>query len=116
MAMYRLGQIWPEYRDRVRIEFRALSLELKNHQPTPEHIVDLEVLLMAKQEPDLPIRPWKVAEWRYVPTLLPAFEAENAAAQQGNEAAWEFAWRVRHAFFCREPYHLHALRPGRDCR
>jgi predicted DsbA family dithiol-disulfide isomerase len=99
MAVYRLRKVWPEYRDRVRIEFRALSLELKNLQSTPKHIVDLEILLMARQEPDLPIWPWKASNWRYVPTLLPAFEAEKAAAQQGDDAAWEYAWRVRHAFF-----------------
>ena len=54
---------------------------------------------MLQQEPDLPIGPWSAPEWQYVPTLLPAFEAEKAAAQQGDEAAWEFAWRLRYAFF-----------------
>jgi predicted DsbA family dithiol-disulfide isomerase len=48
---------------------------------------------------DLPITHWFAPQWKYVPTLLPAFEAEKAAARQGDEAAWEFAWRIRHAFF-----------------
>jgi predicted DsbA family dithiol-disulfide isomerase len=99
MALYRLRQVWPEYRARVRIDFRSLSLELRNQRPTPKSFLDTEILLMAKQEPDLPIWPWRGRESEYVPTLLPAFEAEKAAFQQGEEAGWEYAWRVRHAFF-----------------
>ncbi|GAC1513607.1 MAG: hypothetical protein NVS2B16_18870 [Chloroflexota bacterium] len=79
--------------------FRSLSLELQNRRPTPKPVVDVEILLMVRQEPDLPVLPWRRSEWEYVPTLLPAFEAEKAAAQQGDDAAWEFGWRVRHAFF-----------------
>src|SRR5579885_1951968 len=99
MAVYRLRKVWPEYQGRVRLVFRALSLELQNGRSTPKHTLDLETLLMAKQEPDLPIYPWRSEDWKYVPTLLPAFEAEKAAAQQGDEAMWEFSWKVRHAFF-----------------
>ncbi len=99
MAVYRLQKVWPEYRDRVRIVFRALSLELKNHQSTPKHIVDQENLVIARQEPELRIWPWRKADFAYVPTLLPAFEACKAAAQQGEEAGWAFEWQVRFAFF-----------------
>lgn len=83
----------------MRIAWRALSLEIKNEQPTPKHIVDVEFLLMVRQESDIPILAWREPEWKYVPTLLPAFEAESAAAEQGDEAAWNFAWAIRHAFF-----------------
>lgn len=99
MALYRLRQVWPEYEGRVRVVFRALSLELKNRRPTPKPIVDVEIGLMAEQEPDLPIKRWAAPEWRYVPTLLPAFEGEKAAALQGDAAVWAFSWEVRHAFF-----------------
>lgn len=99
MAVYRLRKLWPEYKDRIRIHFRSLSLELKNLQPTPKQIVEQENLLMARQEPDLPMSPWTRPEFQYVPTLLPAFEAEKAAAEQGEDVAWEFAWQVRKAFF-----------------
>jgi hypothetical protein len=101
MAVYRLRTIWPEYQGRVRIVFRALSLELKNERPTPKPTLDVEIVLMARQEPDLPIWPWDAPVSEYVPTLLPAFEAEKAAALQGDKAACEFAWQVRHAFFAR---------------
>ena len=99
MAVYRLRKVWPEYRGRVCIGFRALALELKNGRSTPKPVVDVEIPLMKQQEPELPIAPWSAPEWQYVPTLLPAFEAEKAAAKQGHDAAWEFAWHVRHAFF-----------------
>jgi predicted DsbA family dithiol-disulfide isomerase len=97
--VYRLRKIWPEYWGRVRIQFRSLSLELKNKQPTPKRIVDQEFLLMVRQEPELPIAAWRGRDWEYVPTFLPAFEAEKAAAEQGEEAAWTFSWLVRKAFF-----------------
>jgi hypothetical protein len=99
MAVYRLWKIWPEYEGRVRVAFRSLPLELKNRRPTPKPVVDVEIPLMLEQEPDLPIRPWEAPQWRYVPTLLPAFEAEKAAEQQGDDAAWRFSWQVRYAFF-----------------
>src|SRR5216110_2848671 len=99
MAVYRLRKLWPEYQRRVRIDWRALSLEVKNGKSTPKNIVDVEIPLMAQQEPDLPIGPWKAAEWQYPVTILPAFEALKCAALQSNRAAWEFSWRARRAFF-----------------
>jgi predicted DsbA family dithiol-disulfide isomerase len=99
MALFRLRKIWPEYEGRVRIRFRALSLELKNKRPTPKPTLDQEALLMVRQEPDLPIQIWSRRNWEYVPTLLPAFEAVKAAAEQGDDAAWEYSWQLRRAFF-----------------
>jgi predicted DsbA family dithiol-disulfide isomerase len=99
MALYRLRRVWPDYRGRVRVQFRSLSLELKNHRPTPLPVLRVEVPLMQQQEPELPIRQWTAPEWRFVPTLLPAFEASHAAAEQGDDAVWELQWQLRHAFF-----------------
>jgi hypothetical protein len=99
MAVYRLRKVWPDYAGRVRLKFCSLAIELKNRRPTPKDIVDIEIPLMKEQQPDLPIGPWQAPEWRYVPTLLPAFEALKAAEEQGDEAAWEFSWLIRHAFF-----------------
>ena len=97
--MYRLRQLWPEYRGRVRIGWRTLALEIKNEQPTPKPILDQENPLMAHQEPALPIGSWQAPEWQYPVTLLPAFEALACAERQGHDLAWEFSWRVRLAFF-----------------
>ena len=99
MAVYRLRQLRSELEGRVRILAKALSLELKNERPTPKNVVDLEIPLMAQQEVDLPIGPWRSPEWQYPATILPAFEALVCAAEQGNPAASEFGWRVRRAFF-----------------
>ena len=97
--MYRLRQLWPEYGARVRVAWRALALEIKNEQTTPKFILDQEIPLMARQEPELPIGPWRAPEWQYPVTLLPAFEARACAERQGDAAAWEFGWRVRMALF-----------------
>ncbi len=74
-------------------------LEIKNSSSTPKYIVDVEIALMAEQEPDLPIGPWTAPDWQYPATVLPAFEALRCAARQGERQAWEFSWRVRRAFF-----------------
>jgi predicted DsbA family dithiol-disulfide isomerase len=97
--VYRLRKIWPEYANRVRIAWRALSLELHNRESTPKNIVDIEIPLMARQEPDLPIGPWQAAEWQYPATILPAFEALRCAELQGDSLAWEFSGGLRKAFF-----------------
>jgi predicted DsbA family dithiol-disulfide isomerase len=99
MAVYRLRKIWPEYADRVRIAWQALSLELHNREATPKNIVEAEIPLMAWQEPDLPIGPWKAADWQYPATILPAFEALRCAELQSDSLAWEFSWMLRKAFF-----------------
>ena len=99
MAVYRLRQLWPGFEDRLRIAWKALSLEIKNGKSTPKFIVDVEIDLMAEQEPTLPIGPWKAPEWQYPVTILPAFEALDCAARQGDRQAWELSWRLRKAFF-----------------
>ena len=99
MAVYRLRKLWPEYERHVRIAWRALSLEVRNGKSTPKNIVDVEIALMAQQEPELPIGPWRAPEWQYPVTILPAFEALKCAMLQGERLAWEFSWRTRKAFF-----------------
>jgi predicted DsbA family dithiol-disulfide isomerase len=99
MAIFRLRKIWPEYAGRVRVAFRSLSLEIRNERTTPKPILDQEIVLMARQEPELVIWPWRSELWKFVPTFLPAFEAEKAAALQGDESVWEYTWRLREAFF-----------------
>ena len=97
--MYRLRELWPDYRNRVRIEWKALALEWKNENSTPKHIVDDEFILMARQEMELPISAWRAPDWTYPVTFLPAFEAIRCAVKQGEQQGWEFSWRVRVAFF-----------------
>ena len=97
--MYRLRQLWPDYRGRLRVGWRTLALEVKNDQSTPKFILDQENPLMTRQEPDLPMTSWQAPEWQYPVTVLPAFEALACAERQGDDLAWAFSWRVRGAFF-----------------
>lgn len=97
--MYRLRQVWDDYRGRLRVAWKSLALEIKNSKPTPMHILDHEIPLMAEQDPTLPIGPWKARPYEYPPTMLPAFEAIKCAALQGDDPAWVFSWNVRLAFF-----------------
>lgn len=83
----------------MRIVPRALALEIKNEKSTPKYIVDVEIKLMAEQEPDLEIGPWSAPDWQYPVTFLPAFEAVRCAGRQSDQAAWELAVRIRRAFF-----------------
>jgi hypothetical protein len=101
MAVYRLRLLRPRWEGRLTFVSRALALELKNSKSTPKPIVDVEIGLMAEQEPDLPIRPWSAPEWCYPVTLLPAFEAVSCARRQAAERAEEYAWLARLAFFDR---------------
>ena len=97
--MYRLRQLWPDYRGRLRVGWRTLALEVKNGQSTPKLILDQENPLMMRQEPNLPLADWRTPVWQYPVTVLPAFEALACAEHQGDDLAWEYSWRVRAAFF-----------------
>ncbi len=97
--MYRLRSLWPEYGARVRVSWKTLALEIKNRDGTPKHIVDEEIGVLQRLDPELPIRPWSAPEWQYPQTILPAFEAIASAEEQGDGPAWEYSWRVRVAFF-----------------
>lgn len=99
LAAFRLRELEPEWRGRVRLAWRCLPLEVVNSRGTPKQIVDQELPFLLQIEPDIPARPWRRAEWEYPVTLLPAFEALKCAEAQGDEAALAFNWAVRRAFF-----------------
>ena len=46
LAVYRLRRVWPDYAGRVRLVWRALSLEYINERGTPKPIVDAEIGLL----------------------------------------------------------------------
>jgi predicted DsbA family dithiol-disulfide isomerase len=99
LASFRLRELEPEWRGRVRLVWRCLPLEVVNNRGTPKQIVDQELPYLLQIEPDIPARPWRRAEWEYPVTILPAFEALKCAQAQGDEAALSFNWAVRRAFF-----------------
>jgi predicted DsbA family dithiol-disulfide isomerase len=99
LASFRLGQLEAEWRGRVRLAWRCLSLEVVNSRGTSKYTLDQELPYLLQVEPDIPARPWRRAEWEYPVTMLPAFEALKCAEAQGEEAANAFNWAVRRAFF-----------------
>ena len=111
MATYRLRRVWPEYAGRVRVAWRALSLEFANQRETPKPILDAEIDLIQTIEPELPIRRWRRPDWQWPVTFWPAFEALACAQAQGHDAAFAMNWALRHAFFAegRGPVLRHEL-------
>jgi len=99
LAIYRLRRVWPEYAGRVQLAWRALSLEYINTQGTPKPVLDVEIDLIGRIEPELPIRRWPRPDWQWPATFWPAFEALACAQAQGPAAAFEISWALRHGFF-----------------
>lgn len=99
LATYRLRQLWPAYRGKVELVWRALSLEYVNARPVTKPLIDAERPLFAQIEPALPYAPWGAAEWLWPTTMWPAFEALACAQAQSAEAAFELSWALRHAFY-----------------
>ncbi|WP_204017474.1 DsbA family oxidoreductase [Sphaerimonospora thailandensis] len=84
------------------IDHRAFPLELFNRQPTPKHIVDPEIVMLAAHRPQLGWRLWRGPDWTYPVTTLPAMEAVQAAKAPevgGLRASDELDMALRRAFF-----------------
>ena len=99
VTAYRIRQLLPEYRGRVRIAYRSLALEYVNRQPTPKPILDNETPVLLLEEPDIPYQPWHAPESEWPVTMWPAFEAIACAERQGWEFAAALDWAIRLAFF-----------------
>lgn len=100
LANFRLRQIWPAYKGKLQLKWRALSLEFINEHGTPKDILEQETDLMQQQvEPNLPIQQWPTANWEWPVTIWPAFEALACAQAQGEAQAFEMSWALRYAFF-----------------
>ena len=99
LAIYRLREVWPEYAGRLRLAWRALSLEYINERGTPKPVLDAEIGLLQQIEPRLPIRPWPRPDWQWPVTFWPAFEALACAQAQGHDVAYAMSWALRRAFF-----------------
>jgi predicted DsbA family dithiol-disulfide isomerase len=111
LTVFRLRQVWPAYAGRLALRWRALSLEHINRQGTPKPLLDVELDLIQRIEPALPLRRWDRPDWQWPVTFWPAFEALACAQAQGHEAAYAMSWALRHAFFAesRSPALRHEL-------
>ncbi|MDP9371183.1 MAG: DsbA family protein [Chloroflexota bacterium] len=99
LTAFRLRRLLPEWRDRIVIEHKSLSLEYVNSQPTPKPILDNETPILMLAEPDIPYRPWARPDSEWPVTMWPAFEAIKCAERQGSLLANELDWAIRTAFF-----------------
>ncbi len=99
LAVYRLRKLRAEFAGKVRMVWRALSLEYINQQTYPKPLFEAEYSLFQSIEPELPWKPWSGPQWRWPSTHLPAFEALACAQDQGEEAAFEMSWALRSAYF-----------------
>lgn len=86
----------------IDIEHRAFPLELFNREPTPRHILDIEITAIASLLPDLGWRCWSAAEATYPVTTLPAMAAVQAAKHPhvgGLRASDQLDAALRDAFY-----------------
>ena len=111
LTVFRLRQVWPAYAGRLELRWRALSLEYINRQATPKPLLEVELDLIRRIEPALPLRRWARPDWQWPVTFWPAFEALACAQAQGHVAAYAMSWALRHAFFAegRSPALRHEL-------
>lgn len=99
VAAYRVRVVREEYRGRLIIEHKSLSLEYVNRQPTPKRTLDSECPFLMLAEPELPWEPWHAPLSEWPVTVLPAFEAVKCAERQDPALADELDWAIRTAFF-----------------
>jgi predicted DsbA family dithiol-disulfide isomerase len=99
LAIYRLRQVWPDYRGRVRVVWRALSLEYINRSGSTKPLTEAELDLLTRIEPGLPANHWPRPDWEWPATMWPAFEALACAQAQGHDEAFAMSWALRRGFF-----------------
>ncbi len=99
LATYRLRRIWPEFTGKVRIVWRALSLEYVNKRGTQKPTIDAERGLFQRVDPGLPFRSWSRPDWEWPVTMWPAFEALACAQAQDHDAVFAMSWALRYGFF-----------------
>jgi predicted DsbA family dithiol-disulfide isomerase len=99
ITAYRLRALRDEYRGRLIIEHKSLSLEYVNRQPTPKRTLDSECPFLMLAEPELPWEPWHAPLSEWPVTMWPAFEAVKCAERQDMALADDLDWAIRSAFF-----------------
>ncbi len=101
LAVFRLRQVWPEFKGRVQVAWRALALEYINKGAVDKPGLEAELAFFPRLEPDLPLKKWSRPDWQWPVTMWPAFEALACAQGQNEQAAFEMSWALRHSFFAR---------------
>jgi predicted DsbA family dithiol-disulfide isomerase len=99
VSAYRLRKLREEYRGTIVIEHKSLPLEYVNREPTPKPLLERELPLLIREEPDIPYQPWQRPESEWPVTMWPAFEAVKCAERQSLVLADDLDWALRVAFF-----------------
>jgi len=99
VSAYRLRKLREEYRGTIVIEHKSLALEYVNREPTPKPLLESELPLLMREEPDIPYQPWQRPDSAWPVTIWPAFEAVKCAERQSLALADELDWALRVAFF-----------------
>jgi predicted DsbA family dithiol-disulfide isomerase len=99
LTTYRLRKLRDEYRGKIVIDYKSLSLEYVNKRPTPKGILDNETPILLLAEPEIPYQPWNAPDTEWPVTMWPAFEAIKCAERQNPDLAAELDWAIRKAFF-----------------
>ncbi len=99
VSAYRLRKLREEYRGTIVIEHKSLALEYVNREPTPKTLLESELPLLVREEPDIPYQPWQRPDSEWPVTMWPAFEAVKCAERQSLALADELDWTIRVAFF-----------------
>jgi predicted DsbA family dithiol-disulfide isomerase len=85
--------------DEVRVDHRLFLLEDVNRFAIPQRMVDAEIPVVGRLEPDLGLSPWQGEPSTWPVTALPADEAVHAAKEQSLAAAEQLDMALRLAFF-----------------
>jgi predicted DsbA family dithiol-disulfide isomerase len=85
--------------DAVRVDHRLFLLEDVNRFAIPQRMLDAEIPVVGRLEPDLGLSPWAGEPAAWPVTFLPADEAVHAAKQQSLAAAEQLDMALRLAFF-----------------
>lgn len=94
--------------DDIRIDHHAFPIELLNRAPGTRHGSDSEIPVLGALEPDAGWQLWQGPDYHYPSTMLPAFEAVQAAKQQSLRASERLDAALRRAFWQHSrPIHLH---------
>lgn len=92
----------------LHIDHRVFPIELLNTAPGTRHGSDSEIPVLGALERDAGWQLWQGPDYHYPSTVLPAFEAVQAAKAQGLDVSERLDRALRRAFWARSrPIHLH---------
>jgi predicted DsbA family dithiol-disulfide isomerase len=99
VSAYRLRKLRAEDHNPISIVHKSLALEYINRESTPKALLEAELPVLVREEPDIPYQPWQRPASEWPVTMWPAFEAVKCAERQSLERADALDWALRVALF-----------------